>query len=147
MALKFSTGLRKGLMVTGSLKSMLDGGSIKLYDGPIPSSADSALSGNSLLVEIKVKTTGAGLTFESAAPSGVLVKSLSEIWESDVIAGGTPTFFRFVKGADTGVASTSEVRIQGSVGLAGTDMQISSATLIISAPQKLDYFNVAMPES
>lgn len=147
MALKFSTGLRGGLMVTGSLKSLLDGGSIKMYGGPVPASADAAVGAAVQLNEIKVKTTAAGLTFESTAPSGVLTKKLSEEWESNNIASGDATFFRFVMPADTGGASASEVRIQGTVGLAGADMQISSTALVAGAPQKIEYFNVAMPES
>lgn len=147
MSLKFSTGLRSGLMVTGSLKSLLDGGSVRVYAGAVPSSADAAIGAALLLCEIKVKTSGDGLTFEATAPSGVLTKNLSEEWESNNVASGDATFFRFVKPADTGGASTSEVRIQGTVGLAGADMQISNTALVIGAPQKLEYFNVAMPES
>lgn len=147
MALKFSTGLRAGLMVTGSLKSMLDGGSIKVYAGAVPASADAAIGSAVLLCDINVKTTAAGLTFEATAPSGVLTKNLSEEWESNNVATGDATFFRFVKSSDTGTSSTSQVRIQGTVGLAGADMQISNTSLVLGAPQKIEYFNVAMPES
>lgn len=147
MALKFSTGLRAGLMVTGSLKGLLDGGSVKIYGGTIPATADAALGSAVLLCDVKVKTSGDGLTFEATAPSGVLTKNLSEEWESDNVASGSATFFRFVKSSDTGSSSTTEVRIQGTVGLAGTDMQISNTALLVGAPQKIEYFNVAMPES
>lgn len=146
MALKFSTGLRAGQAVTGSLKELLDGGSVKIYNGPVPASADSALSGNTMLVDVKVLTSGAGLTFEATAPSGVLVKSLSETWESDIAVSGDATFFRYVKSADTGGSSTSEIRIQGTCGLGGADMPMSSTSLVAGAPHRIDYCNIALPE-
>lgn len=145
--LMFSTGLRAGQAVTGSLKALLDGGSIKIYSGPIPANADAALSGNTVLVEVRQKTSGDGLTFEATAPNAVLVKSLSEIWESDVVTSGDATFFRYVKAADTGNASTTEIRIQGTCGLAGADMPMSSTALVAGAPHRIDYCNIALPAS
>jgi len=41
--LKASTGLRTKLLDTGSLKSILDGGVINIYSGPVPATADAAL--------------------------------------------------------------------------------------------------------
>lgn len=146
MALKFSTGLRAGQAVTGSLKALLDGGSVQIYSGPIPASADSALSGNTLLVDVKQLTSGLGLTFEATAPGGVLVKSLSETWESNIAASGDATFFRYVKAADTGASSTTEVRFQGTCGLAGADMPMSSTALVLGAPHRIEYCNIALPE-
>lgn len=146
MALKFSTGLRAGMAVVGSLKSLLDGGSIQIYNGPVPASADSALSGNTVLVDVKQITTGDGLNFEATAPSGVLVKALSETWESDVAASGDATFFRWVMPSDTGGSSTTEVRMQGTCGLAGADMPMSSTTLVAGTPHRIEYCNIALPE-
>ena len=143
----FSTGLRAGQAVTGSLKSLLDGCSIRIYSGPVPASADAALSGNSVLVEVLQQTTGDGLTFEGTAPNAVLEKSLSEIWESDVALSGDATFFRIVKPADTGNASTTEIRIQGTCGLAGADMPMSSTSLVAGAPHRIEYCNIALPAS
>ena len=146
MSLKFSTGLRAGQAVTGSLKALLDGGSVRIYSGPVPASADSALSGNTVLVDVKQITTGDGLTFEATAPNGVLVKSLSEIWESDVANTGEATFFRWVMPSDTGTASTTEVRIQGVCGPAGADMPMSTTLLVSGAPHRIEYCNIALPE-
>lgn len=147
MALKFSTGLRAGLAVGGSLKSLLDGGSIRIYSGPVPASSDGPLSGaNVLLVDVKVQTSGAGLTFEGTAPNAVLVKSLSEVWESIIASSGDATFFRFVQPSDGGGQSTTDVRIQGTCGLAGADMPMSSTSLVAGAPHLIDYCNITLPE-
>lgn len=108
-----------------------------------------ALSGNSVLVGVLQQTTGDGLTFEDTAPNAVLVKSLSEIWESDVALSGDATFFRIVKPADTGNASTTEIRIQGTCGLAGADMPMSSTSLVAGAPHRIEclFLSLCLPRS
>ncbi|MNY26269.1 hypothetical protein D3C86_1601070 [compost metagenome] len=47
--------------------------------------------------------------------------------------------------ADDGTASTAAVRIQGTVGLAGADMNLSSVALVSGATQSLNFYSVAMP--
>lgn len=145
MAFKFSTELRRQQCVVGSLKSILDGGVIRLYSGPVPGSADAALAGNDLLCEITAG--GNGVTFESVANGATLTKSLSEIWQGDNLANGFVSFFRFVMPSDSGVQTSSEVRMQGTVGGPADDLTISSPSLIQGATQRLEYFAIALLES
>lgn len=145
MAFKFSTELRRQQCVVGSLKQILDGGFIRVYSGPVPASADAALSGNDLLVEISA--SGLGVTFEPTAGDATLVKNLSEIWQGDVLQNGTATFFRFEHQADTGTQTTAEVRMQGTVGGAAADLTISNSSLVQGSPQRLEYFAIALLES
>lgn len=145
MAFKFSTELRRQQCVTGSLKSILDGGVIRLYSGPVPASADSGLSGNTLLLEID--NGGSGLTFESTANGATLTKSLSEVWQGNVSENGIASFFRFVMPSDTGSNTSGEVRIQGTVGGPADDLTISNPSLLQGAPQRLEYFAIALLES
>lgn len=144
---KLSTGLRNGLLAVGSLKELLDTGKIKIYAGSVPASADDALGGATLLCTISNGGGATGLTLASAASAGVLTKTLAEVWSGTNVAGGTATFFRWEMGGDDGSASTSAIRLQGSVGVAGADMNLSSVNLTNGAPQALDYFTVAMPAS
>jgi len=146
MAFKFSTEVRRQQAVVGSLKSVLDGSVLRVYSGTVPGSADSALSGNTLLLEIKT-SAGGNLTFEPTAPNAVLTKSLSEIWQGDVAANGTASFFRLVKPADTGAATTGEARVQGTVGGPAADLFISNAVLVEGTPQRLENFAIALLES
>lgn len=145
MAFKFSTELRKQQCFSGSLKAILDNSVIRLYDGPVPNNADSALTGsNSLLCEI---TAGANtLTFDPTASSPMLVKSPEEIWQGDVIKTGSVTFFRLLKQSDTGTNTPLEVRIQGTVGGPAEDLTISNTTLVEGAPMKIEYFSIALLE-
>lgn len=144
MSAKYSVGLRNGLAVTGSLKSLLDGCFIRLYAGTPPASPNDAIGAATLLSEIS--NGGVGGTFEGVASDGTLVKSTSEVWTGVNVASGTASFFRVVKAGDAGDASTSAVRVQGSVGVAGADMNMTNPTLVSGAPQNFDYFFITMPE-
>lgn len=144
--IKLSTGLRQALAITGSLKAALDSGYVRLYSGAVPASADAALGAAVLLNEISAGGGGTVLTFEATAPGGVLSKAAAENWTGNNLAGGTPTFFRYVLAADAGDASTTAVRIQGSAGALGSDMYISTLPLVAAAPQSFSLFQLAIPE-
>lgn len=144
--IKLSTAVRVALAVGGSLKSTLDGGLIRIYSGSVPASADAAIGGATLLCEISAGGGGTPVTFESTAPLGVLKKSVSETWTGTNLADGTPTFFRYVLGGDDGSASSSAPRFQGSAGVLGSDMYISSLPLVTGQPLAFSVFELAVPE-
>lgn len=144
MTIRSSTGLRNILLGSGSLKSTFDAGSeIRVYAGPMPADADASIGAAVLLVPIK---NGAnGITFDSAPVAGVLVKNPSETWSGTNVAGGVPSFYRHVLTADDGSASTSAPRYQGTVGVAGADMNLTSSSLASGATQGLPYHAVSLP--
>ncbi len=144
MAITTSTGLRYGLLALGSLKTLLDGGFIKVFSGSAPSSADAAETGT-LLWTIKLNNTATGLTLEANAGSNVVNKPGGDVWSGSVLASGLATYYRHVSASDTGAASTTEPRIQGTVGSVGTDMLIADANLVAAAVQSLDYYTIALP--
>lgn len=146
MSFKFSTGYRNGICVNGSVKALLDGGFIDLYAGAVPASPDDSVGAATLLCTISDNATGAGLTLNTTASGGVVTKLPAQTWKGEILADGTPTFFRFRKTGDTGGASTTDIRIQGTIGLSGADMVLNPAILDKDpAPQYqvLDYFSVA----
>lgn len=145
MAFKFSTGLRVQQCFGGSLKSILDGSVLQLYGGSVPSGPDESVSGNDLLCEILAD--GNPLTFESGSTVPLLTKNLSEIWQGDVQTAGVATFFRLVKPSDTGGLSTSEVRIQGTVGGPAADLTISNPGLAQGATQRVEFFAIELLET
>lgn len=144
--IKQSTGMRVSLAVTGSLKATLDGGLVRIYAGSVPANADAALGGATLLCEISVGGDGTPVTFEAAAPLGVLKKSVSENWTGNNVAGGNPSFFRYALAGDAGDASASAVRFQGTAGVLGSDMYIAELPLVIGQPQSFSLFQLAIPE-
>lgn len=144
MAIKTSTGLREALMVTGSFASLMNGGKIKIFSGDPPASADAAETGT-LLCTITNNATSTGLTFAASAPGGVLSKDATEVWLGNNVASGTAGYYRFVQAGDTGALSTTQYRYQGTVANVGADMNISNPSLVIGAPQRLNYHVVTLP--
>lgn len=146
MTLKLSTGMRDDLLDGNSLDAILALGNIKIYTGAEPASPNDAATGT-LLVTITNNSTGTGITFEAAAVAGVLAKNSGETWSGVNAATGTAAYFRHVAAGDDGTLSTTQPRMQGSVGTVGADLNLSSTTLTSGATQTIDYYNVAMPIS
>ena len=145
MSLKISTGVRDHLLVTGSFKAAVDGGVIRVYNGPVPATADAALSGNTLLVTISNNSAGTGITMNAASASGVLGKNSAEVWSGAVVANGTPTFYRFSSLTDDFLLSTTAKRVQGAAGNAGFDLNFANTTFAVAEVKRIDTFDVAQP--
>ena len=145
MALKTSTGLRNRVLSGGSLKSLLDGGRINIYAGTPPATADDAVGGATLLCAITLNSTGAGINFDTAAAGGVLQKAPGEVWSGANVTGGVAAWYRHVAAGDGGTLSTTAPRVQGLVGVAGADLNLSSVSLIAGATQTIDYYSLAWP--
>lgn len=145
MSFKVSTGLRNAMLATANFKTSMDLGFLRIYKGAEPASADDSLSSAGLLVEISVDALGTGLTFDAAAVSGILAKAPAETWQGTNSDSGTATFFRFVQPADTGGAVPAELRVQGTVGVVGAELNLSNIALTLGAVQTINHFNVALP--
>lgn len=146
MTLKASTALRNKLLDTNPFRTIFNLGFIKIYDGPVPASADAALdAANHLLDTISNNGGGTGLTFASAASGGAITKTLAETWSGVAIASGTATFYRLVTPTDTGALSTTEARLQGSVGTSGADLNMTTVSLNSSTSYAVDAYSVALP--
>lgn len=145
MALKTSTGLRNGVLSGGSLKSLLNGGRINIYAGTPPATADDAVGGATLLCAITLNSTGGGINFDTAAAGGVLQKAPGEVWSGANVTGGVAAWYRHVAAGDGGTLSTTAPRVQGLVGVAGADLNLSSVSLVAGATQTVDYYSLAWP--
>jgi Tfp pilus assembly protein PilX len=146
MSARFSTGLRDALLATGSLRSALANGELRIYSGPVPASVDSAISvSNTLLCVIKAEA-GAGVNLDTTATGGLVTKAPAEVWSGDVVATGNATFYRHVLPSDTDTASTTAARIQGTVGIAGQNMNLSNPALVSGALQRIESYVVSLPE-
>lgn len=145
MTLKVSTGLRNGLLDSGSLKSQLDGGRINIYAGAVPASADESLGSATLLCAVTLNSAGSGINFDTAAVGDTLSKAPGQVWSGVNAATGTATFYRHVAAGDDGTLSTSAPRLQGEVGTAGKELNLSSINLTSGATQTIDYYSVTQP--
>ncbi len=144
MSLKLSTGLRDGMLDTSPFKTLLDASRVKIFSGAAPASADAAEG--TLLVSIGSDNADTHCHFLAAAVSGVLSKN-ADIWSGVAGAGGTANYFRLVVNTDTGVLSTTEIRMQGTVGTSGADINMGGVTIVSGATQTIDTWDLTMPAS
>ena len=150
MTIKLSTGTRNGLAGTSGYGALFANGIIYIYSGPQPLTADAAPTGT--LLGIVTKDGGAftpgsptnGLTFAAVA-DGAITKS-TDNWKFTGLAAGTAGWFRQVgNAADSLAASTTAVRMDGSVGTNGADLNLSNLSVAVGSPNTIDVFRFTIP--
>lgn len=142
---KFSTGLRNYVNATGSVRQALADSEIRLFSGPPPSNSDAAIGGGNTLL-CTINDSGSGFNFDTVSVGGVLTKDLTSVLQGNIVASGTATFYRHVLPADTDGYSDTLPRIQGSIGLVGTDMELSNTSLLSGGVQRLSSHSVVLTE-
>lgn len=138
---QISSGLRAVLLKTNGFKEAMDGAEFRIYAGTEPDHPDDSIGSATLLVT--VKNGSSGITFNDAVP-GILSKPAGETWLGTNAASGTATFYRLVQAGDTGAASSTAVRVQGSVGVVGSDLNLDDTSLALGAPQSITSYNVSV---
>ena len=146
MAMKLSTGARNALAVTTSLRGLLSGNVLQIYGGPVPASPDDSIGAAVLLCTISGGGTGAGLEFEAVPQNGVVIKLASQAWSGVNSASGTATFCRLCPDSDTGAASGTAIRLQGTVGQISADLEMSNIDLVSGAPLSVNASAFTVPE-
>lgn len=142
MAIRLSTGLRNALLDANPLNAALAGAKIEYYTGAQPASPDDAATGTLLLT---IDNAGAGINFAATAVNGVLSKSATETWSAAAAASGTAGWFRISLLADTNGLSNTAVRLDGSIGTFGADLNLSSTNIVAGATETISQFDITMP--
>lgn len=142
MTTSVSSGLQAALLNAGGFKETMDGSEFRIYAGIVPAASDDSIGAATLLCT--VKNGASGVTFDITTAPGVALKPSGETWSGTNAASGTPSFYRLVQSADDGTSSATAVRVQGSVGIVGADMNISSGALVSGAPQSITYYAVTV---
>lgn len=148
MAVSFTEGLRDGMLVTGSFVTVMDAPVLRVYSGTVPADANASIDTATLLVTYTDDDQGAGnpLSFDTASVSnGVLPKDPSQTWSGTAVDDGTPTFFRIVSEGDADEADSTAPRIQGLVAAAGSDLNLSPASITNGELRTISSFNVVLP--
>jgi hypothetical protein len=147
MAIRLSTGFRNGLLGTQGIKELLNGGFIKIYTGGQPTTADDAETGT-LLVTVGT-TSGVGVNdglVLGTAATGVIPKS-APVWSGTCAAAGVAGYFRFYGTGGTTGSSNTQIRMDGNVGVTGSDMVLSNTTLAAGATLTIDTATITEPAS
>lgn len=147
MSFKASTGFINSVLATGSVKDLLDTMIMKVYGGAEPTSADAESTGTAnVLWTIKDGTDVLNWTLNTDVSPPVLEKASTDTW-SGATAAGTATYFRILATNDSEGSSTSDARLQGTVGAtlsADTDLYVSSTTFT-TGTKTLASFSVSIP--
>ena len=143
--IKISTGLADAMMNDTGATAALNNAELELriFSGPEPLTADAALADETLLVTIQVNG-GGGMQF-AFANEGTIMKDIDQSWLGNVIATGTPTYYRLCPMNDDNTASTTAVRVQGSVGATG-DLKLGTNQLMRGNPQGIDFYQLRLPQ-
>ena len=142
--MKVSTGLNAAIISGGSWLTALDNGVLRIYSGDVPASADAAIGSAVLLCEVSLGGTGAGLPLD--VDGATIRKVPTDSWSGVNVATGQASFFRHVQGADTGSASTTAIRIQGTVGLTwDSNMTLVETALTIGESTPINSFYLDFP--
>jgi hypothetical protein len=147
MALRLSTGARNGLASTKGLKDIFNGGVLDIYTGSQPADSDYAETGSKLVrITIGSGTGGtAGVTFGTAA-AGQIPKS-ADVWSGLITVAGVAGYFRLYGTGGTSGSSATQERIDGNVGLSGSDLVLANSTLALNATLTVDTFTLVIPAS
>jgi hypothetical protein len=126
MALAYNVAIRNAMLdevTVGAGASAL----LRIYDGSRPATGGAATT---LLAELTCNAT-----FAAGAASGVL--TLNAITQdSSANASGTATWFRIVKSD-----GTTHV-LDGNVGTSGSDLNLTTTTIVITQPVSISSFTI-----
>ena len=144
MAIRLSTGARTNLAGTSGLKTLFDGGFIAIYSGGQPTAADNAETGN-LLTTISTTSGTGGIGFGTAA-AGALPKSAA-VMSGLIGTAGVAGWFRLYDSNKTTGSNGTANRIDGNIGVSGSDLVLSNTSLTVGATLTIDTFTLTVPAS
>lgn len=150
MALRLSTGMRNKLLGgtagTAGVKALLDGGFIDIYSGSQPASADLVESGTKIVrISSSSGTSNTdGLRFGDA--SGGVLGATTPVWSGKVTNAAVAGWFRFYGTAGTAGSSNTEVRMDGSVGVSGADLNLTHTNLAVDSTVTITEGNITQPD-
>ena len=127
-------------MLVGGFSAALVSGWIKLYNGTVPTTANAALSGNTLLAgDLRFGATPFGVAGVGTNARRITAQAIASDPSAD--AGGTPTFARLFKSDGTTVVAQCTVSVQGN----GGELQIDVVPIVQNAPINGTGLYVEMP--
>lgn len=118
-----------------ALTPLFASGYLRIYSGTQPATADTALSGNTLLAELRFGATAFG-----SASSGVLTANAITA-DSSADNSGTASFFRALKSDGT------TALMDGSVGTASANMIVATTTITAGQTVSCSSFTIDVRNS
>ncbi|NIT14180.1 MAG: hypothetical protein GTN99_08080 [Candidatus Dadabacteria bacterium] len=137
----FSTGFRNALLDGTDVTTMFDNGELRIHSGTKPADADATEGAGTVLATVTLPVSNA---FAASASSGAIAKAGT--WQdTSADATGTAAWFRLYASPVTTGASTTSIRIDGTVGVgASFDLDITSTAITATDPVTVDTFSISI---
>lgn len=133
MAFSFSNASRVAALTAACAR--LNTGYLRIYSGTRPTTPDTALSGNTLLAELRFSATAFG-TPTSAVPSVATANAITQ--DSSADASGTATWFRCLQSDGT----TAE--FDGNCGTSGSDLNLNSTSIVVGGIVQITSLTISL---
>ena len=144
MALQLSRGLTTKLLGTSSMKSLMEGGFLRIFTGSQPSTVESVETG-SLIATLYGLAGTAGINWGTAS-SGSLPKNATTLSGTAGIAGVAGWFRFYDINLFTGVDSAgTAVRFDGDIGTVTGALKLSNTTFAVGSPVIIDSAQFTVP--
>lgn len=124
-------------IILNALAAECNSGTLRIYDGVEPSTADTALSSNTILAELTLSATAFGAPSASGADRVITAGTITA--DSSANATGTATFFRVFKSNGTTVV------YQGTAGTSGQQLNLNSTSIIAGGNVSISSLTITMP--
>lgn len=106
---------------------------LRIYDGTAPATADTALSGNTLLAQLTMSDPAFGAASNGVATASAITQDAS------ADATGTASFFRILD-------SNAVVILQGTVGTSGCDLNLNTVSIVAGATVSVTSLTYTQPK-
>jgi len=132
----------------GAIVTALQNGYLRIYSGTQPATADTALSGNTLLAELRFNATTAGvasggvITFNGTTTASA-ASSSNPIGPNNAAASGTATFFRCLQSDGTTVVFDGTVDVSANT----PNLALNSTALSSGAAVQINSFSHTVQKS
>jgi hypothetical protein len=115
--------------------TLLNSGYLRIYDGAQPANADTAISGQVLLAELRFSSTAFG------APANGVLTAAAITDEDAALASGNAAWFRALSSNGTTVVA------DGSVGTSGSDLNLNSVAFAAGAKVSITSLTLTLPKN
>jgi hypothetical protein len=133
MAIKLSNTARSA--AADAVVDLADDGYIRIYDGSQPANPNTAVSGQTLLAELRFGTPAFGAASNGVATANAITG------EDSALATSTATWFRVLQSNGT------TVLWDGTVGTSGSDLNLDSTSITTADTVDIDSMTYTQPES
>ena len=147
MTMKLATATADAALT--SIATLLNTGLLRIYSGTEPATANTALSGNTLLAELTFAGTAFNTTTsDSGGTAGLTTTGSDRVMtafaianEDAALATETATFFRAV------ASGGSTTVYQGTVGTSGQQLNLSATNIVAGGVVSVSALTISLPLS